>query len=313
VNSQMRPRQSVSLAEYSRCLSDSGIAVYPGSPGTVWVGYFKGSATRLPTHCMKVPTPFELREIFSHNCYVAAYIIPPDERHPPNKWLYVADSTTYDPEKLSRYVRRNIRRAQKSLRFSELSWDELRTHGELPFCETRTRLGHPDRMSEHFQRHVASFSRNPAHFAIGAWLENRLVAFATFVAVDDWVEWLGMFSTDADRPNHPSDGMYHYILNRFLFEEKQKVVCASVGSAVDTPGLHQFKLHNGFQGIPVHRTFSSPVWIRPLLNPVTLFAARTALRWNPKNRRLEKAVKALQEIVQPVPLLADQGEDTNEV
>jgi hypothetical protein len=49
-----------------------------------------------------------------------------------------------------------------------------------------------------------------------------------------------------------------------------------------------------------------------LLNPVTLLAARMALRWNPKNRRLEKAVKALQEIIQPAPLLADQGEDTSQ-
>jgi hypothetical protein len=308
----MQRHQSPSLAEYSRSLSESGIPVYPGSLGTVWVGYFKGCVRRLPTHCTQVPTPSELREIFGHNCYAACYIILPDKRHPPNRCLYVADSATYNPEKLSHSARGNIRRAQSRLRFSELGWDEVCTHGEPCFCETRMRLGHPNQTCDDFQQYVSSNSRNPAHFAIGAWLENRLIAFSTLVGVDDWVQMIDMFSTDADRCNRPSDGMYHYILDRFLFQEKYRVVCNGADSPVAFPSLHRFKLNTGFQGIPVHHVFSSPVWARPLLNPITLLAARIALHWNPKSRRLERLVEALQEILRPTSLPADQGKDAND-
>jgi hypothetical protein len=293
------------LAQYSQWLGESGTPVFPGSQGTVWVDYVKGSVVRLPTHATNVPTQSELRNIFSHNYFAAGYIIEPDAHHPANRWLYLADRT-YDFKELSGSTRSDTRRAQRHLRFADLSWDEIRQHGEAAFCQTNARHDEPATTHEAFLHYVDTFSRNPAHHAVGAWLEDSLAAFFTIALVDDWAEMKSLFVTDLSRTYHPSEGLYHYAFDRYVIHEAFQFVSGGLGGGLrEGQGLHPFKVKVGFKAIPVHNMIATPRWVHPLLNPMTLFAAKAALRLNPRNRRLRAVVRILGDLVQPRALSTD--------
>lgn len=294
----MKERATPTLAQYVQCLSEAGIPTYPGTPGTAWTAYLQGSVLRLPTHCTTIPAASEVRSLFHRNKFLVSYLIQPDDQHPANYYLYITDDTTYGQEKLTKAARRDIRLAQRYLQFGELSWNELRVHGTQAFCQTRKRLRLPDDTPEAFNSYILGFEGNPAHLVLGAWLEQHLIAFSVVVCVDKWVEVKSMFSTDAERSYCPSDGMYAYIMNRFLFEEGFKVICNGILSTDEvTGGLHQFKLKTGFQAIPVHREYIVPIWAKPLINRVTLLVGKTVLHLRPSEQRLRKLIKVLEQMV----------------
>jgi hypothetical protein len=305
----MRNYPSPTLAEYVQWLSETGTRVFLGSERMAWIEEgTKGVVARLPSHCTDVPTRSELNAVFSHNCFAAQYLIEPDGHHPANRWLYLADKT-YDIQNLGRFARRDIRRAQRDLRITDLSWDEVRQHGEAAYCQTNARHDLPETTRDAFLDYVGIFAHNPAHHALGIWFGDRLIAFSTYILVDDWVDAVGLFLTDADRTQNPSAGLYHYYVERFIFNDSCRVVCVGLGGMIEDrrPGLHRFKLKTGYRIIPVHRAFSTPAWMRPLLNPATLFCAKAVLNVSPGNTRLRRAVRTLDEILHPRPLPA-QGE-----
>jgi hypothetical protein len=308
----MQQHQSPSMAQYSQWLSESGISVLPGSQGTAWKEIGTGSVMRLPMHATNVPTSAELRNIFSHNYFIARYLIEPDERHPATRWLYIADRD-YDVQKLGRSARGSIRHAQRCLRFTDLSWDELRQHGEPAYCQTNARHKQPEITPEAFHHYVDTMSQNAAHHALGAWLGDRLIAFSLICTVDDWVEGIGRCSTDADRNCRPNEGLYHYIMERFLVQGSCRVYSVGVGNTGEQPGLHPFKLKVGFKAIPVHDAVGTPVWARPLLNPIVLSTAKAVLRLRPHNRLLFRTVRTLDQIVHPPLLPADQAKEVDEI
>jgi hypothetical protein len=135
-----------------------------------------------------------------------------------------------------------------------------------------------------------------------------LIAFATIIVVDDWIEGAGLYFTDADRNHEPSAGLYHYIVDRFIFNDSYRVICVGLGGMPEDrrPGLHRFKLSTGYRVIPVHRAFATPLWMRPLLNPITLVCAKAMLEIRPGNARLRRAVRTLDEILHPRPLPTQQ-------
>jgi hypothetical protein len=227
---------------------------------------------------------------------VMNFLLEPDERHPANAWHYVCQDRTYALDKLVGEVRRHVRRAQGSLRIEPLEWEVLLKHGFRAYSDTRERLGLSDGSFAQFRQRFNSFSSYPGHYTVGAWSGETLAAFVTLIVVDDWVVMEGSFSATAELAQRPNNGLAHYVLDHFLVKRNFRTVSfgtSSIQESSQESGLHSYKIRIGFEAKPIHRAFVLHPLLRPLANPVTLWTMKAALRLNPGNRQLLKAIGAI--------------------
>lgn len=291
--------------EYVSALARNGTKVLPGARGTFWVQYECYAMMRGPTFDLTPPSREELQRVLRRGrTALATYLILPDESHPANAWLYVCRNKSYCLEKLGVSARRDARRADRSLRIEFLDWQTVMAHGFTAFSETRSRVGLSDGTVAQFDNRFSRFSRNPFHYAVGAWRNDALVAFMSLVVVDDWVEIEGSFSTDGTRACCPNDGLAHFVLNHFLVERQFNTVSYGLSSIQDTPhidGLHAYKKKVGFEPQPVHRAFILHPLLRPFANPLTLRGAYAVSRVLSQNRLMKKASGVLEALAETSP------------
>lgn len=299
--------QPISLEEYVDERRRQGKPAWPGaSPGQYWTSAQPLTLARLPKFELAPPSPGEIRQLFTrHRAALVSYVTEPDATHPANTWLYVCRNRAYEAATLDEPTRRNIRRAERELRFELLDWPVLRQHGLAAFRDSRLRNGLSDGTEAYYARRFEEFCRSRAHHVLGAWKGETLVAFMTMVTVDDWVEISGFSRTDT-LSLRPNNGLIHRILTHFLRERGASLVTYGLSSVQDesrAEGLHQFKLKTGFEALPVHRAFVVHPLLRPLANRGTLALARLVLRRAPANPRLKKMVGALGRMVGDGPAL----------
>jgi hypothetical protein len=307
--SQPPELNSLSISDYACELFRTGTRILAGVPGTYWTRYESGAMVRIPTFHVASPDSDEVQRIlWQGRVPVVSYLLSPDDRHPANAWLYICRDSSYRLEKLSKPARRDIRRAQRNLRFEPLDWPTLLANGLEAYRDTRTRVGLSDGSWTDFQDRFETFSRNPAHHAFGAWKENLLAAFMTIVVVDDWVEIQGSFSTNAHLPLCPNDGLVNYVLDHFLVRRGFQLVSyglSSIQRDSDTAGLHSYKKKVGFESQPVHRVFTFHPLIRPFVNRFTLWSINTTLLLAPGARRLKKASGIFTHMLNQTPILKE--------
>lgn len=295
--------KSLSLTQYATELSKNGVKTLAGSLETLWIGHESRSLIRFPTFALNAPTQGEIRSALKKGkAPVVSYIIEPDIHHPANTWLYICRDTAYTIEKLTKNARRDIRKAHRTLRLAELTWETLLEHGASAFCDTRTRVGLSDGDNNGFRAHFMQFARNPAHRVIGAWKNDTLIAFISLVVVEGWVEIQGSFSASADRDNCPANGLCDHVLDRFLVQERFCAVSyglSSIQQHMNEPGLHYFKQKAGFVAQPVHRVFVLHPLLRPFANNLSLAILNICLRLRPGNRSLKKTAGMLAALTQP--------------
>lgn len=294
-------RKPLSIAEYVTELAKNGTPVMPGTSGAFWVGGEPGALMRIPTFCSASPALGEVRKVlWRGKAAVISFVIDPDKQNPPNAWLYICRDGSYSLHKLSKEARRDIRRAQRSLRIEPVDWPTLLNQGFLAYSDTRSRAGLSDGTYRHFRGRFERFSNNPGHYVIGAWREDALLAFMTLIVVDDWVAIEGCFSTSAHRDLCPNNGLAHYVLDYFLVQRGFRTVTYGISSIQkdsSESGLHFYKRKVGFEAHPVRRAFMLHPFLRPLANRITLWTMNSALRFRPADRRLLKAVGVLSSLL----------------
>ena len=285
-----------------------------GAPGTFWVQYESFAMMRIPDFALDLPSPGELERVLrkGHSA-VATYLRPPDASHPPNAWMYVCRDRGYRVENLTVAGRRDARRARRSLQFDFLDWHGILEKGFPAYRESRQRVGLSDGTWQHFESRIDTFSRNPSHCAVGAWMNDRLVAFMALIVVDDWVAIEGSFSTDGHRALCPNDGLASFVLHHFLRERGFTTVTYGLSSVQElnqSGGLHAYKKKVGFEAQPVHRVFAVHPLVQPLINHLTLGGANLIKQLFPRNRLLKKASGMLASLLMKngSPVIANAGE-----
>jgi hypothetical protein len=284
--------QFMSITEYAADRARTGFRIFPGGPGTFWIGFGFGAMMRIPIFHLVPPASDELQQVLWHGpATIASYLMEPDERHPANTWLYLCTDQTYALEKLAPAMRRNVRRGLRELRIASLTYDQLLAHGAQAFCDTRRRVGLRDGTLEEFQQRFTT-RRLPEVAILGAWKDNQLAGFLSITQVDDWADITGNFSMDDLREYRPSDTLVYSALSHYLVERKCRLVTytmSSIEADSNAEGLHRYKKKVGFEARPVHRAFVPHPLLRPLANRLTLWGVNTALRFMPADLRLKKA------------------------
>src|SRR5712692_9245194 len=132
----------LSVADYAADLAGSGVRILPGGPGTFWAGFASGTMMRRPAFHLAPPTSHEVRQVlWRGRAAIASYLLEPDERHPPNAWLYICTDQAYALEKLAPTMRRNVHRGLKELAITLLTAEQVLAHGCQAYCDTQHRIG----------------------------------------------------------------------------------------------------------------------------------------------------------------------------
>jgi hypothetical protein len=287
------PRESISITAYAAELARLGEPVLAGSDGTLWVRHDAGAMMRVPRFHIDPPAAREVADVLWRGRVAAAqYLLPPNAQHSANAYLYLCTDPSYELEKLSPPMRRNVRRGLRHLRIEALTGNDLLTAGQQAFFDTRRRIGLSDWTPEEFRRRFGWRSRCAGHSFLGAWRGNQLAAFLSTIEIDDWIEIESCYSMNALLPFRPNDTLMYSALFHYLRERRRRVVCyglSSIQAENNADGLYAFKLKVGFEAQPVHRAFVLHPLLRPLANRVTLRGMNAALWFWPRGRVLKKA------------------------
>lgn len=285
--------KSVSLGQYAAELARHGIPVLPGTGKTLWVRHDAGAMMRVPRFHLGPLASVEALEVpWRGRVAAASYLVPTDNLHPANSYVYVCTDRDYALDKLPVAMRRNVRRGLKELRVAPLTPNELLTSGAQAFFDTRCRVGLSDGTAEEFNRRFSWRSRCPGHTFLGAWRGDQLAAFLSMIEVDDWMEIESCYSMNALLSFRPNDTLMYSALFHYLHERQCSVVCyglSSIQAENNAAGLYAFKMKVGFEAQPVHRVFALHPLLRPFANRLTLRGMNTALRFWPRGRVLKKA------------------------
>jgi hypothetical protein len=288
--------ESISLSEYALELPKSGVRVFSGEQGTFWISHERLALLRIPVFSLCHPGAREIRRIlWSAPAVVASYLVEPDKEHPANASLYICRDTEYSLDKLSSSTRRNVRRGLQELKIIPATLDEVQSDGFEAFSDTRRRAGLTDATLEAFRGGFAARGRVPGHIFLGAWLDNRLVAYLSITEVEDWAE-IGSYSSDSYLNRRPNETLIYSALRHYLTERHFRLVSfglSSLQNDSDTVGLHRFKTKIGFQAEPVHRAFALNPLVRPFVNSATLWGVNKTLQFAPGSRPLRKAAGML--------------------
>jgi hypothetical protein len=286
-------RQFISIDEYASGLARAGIPVLPGSEGTIWMRHDTGVMMRVPRFHLVAPRATEARQVTVRaRAAVSSYLQEPDALRPPNGCLYVCADRAYGLERLSSAMRRNVRRGNKELKIAWLARNELFTHGERAYCDTRQRVGVADGNKDEFVKRFRWRTRCPGHVFLGAWRHDQLAAFVSLIEVDDWVEIESCYSRDDLLEFRPNDTLMYAVLAYYLRETHCRLVCyglSSIQAENNASGLYAFKKKVGFDAPLVHRTFEIHALLRPFVNRLSVGILNVTLKLWPRARCLKKA------------------------
>ncbi|MCE7949273.1 MAG: hypothetical protein DYG88_17780 [Chloroflexi bacterium CFX4] len=244
--------------------------VLAGAEGTFWVRYERWAMLRLPVFALNAPSAAEVRRVLRGTC-IANYLQTPDEAHPANTVVYLCHNKHYSLEALPSAMRRNVRRGLAQLTIAPLSAQEVMQQGYAAYADTRQRVGLDDYDRQSFEQRFTQRAQSPANTYLGAWHQEKLIAFLSITEVEDWVEFESLFSCTADLVHRPNDTLLYSALRHYLVESPRRVVSYGIRSvqSQSEAGLHQFKLKVGFEALPVHRAFCVHPLLRPFINPFT--------------------------------------------
>jgi hypothetical protein len=286
------PTRSLSLTEYAADLAACGTQVFGRTNADFWIRYESWAIMRVPTFVTGQPARSAVsRLLWPARALVATYLLEPDPRHPANAWLYVCSDREYSVDKLASAVRRNLRRGSRELRVEPVSTERLLANGFQAFSDTRGRVGVSDGTREVFTSRFEPRGNSRGHVFLGAWHDQKLVAFLSITAVEDWAEIEGCFSSNAALGLRPNDTLMIAALTDYLVTRRCTLVSyglSSIQAVSNAAGLHEFKTKVGFEAKPVHRAFVVHPLLRPLVNGGTQRAVAAMLALTPGNRMLKK-------------------------
>ena len=294
--SDVDTNSSITAQQYVDALRRQGKRAFLAGDRVLWQYSEWAALERQPLFCFDIPSTREIRALLWHTrSVVASYVLPADDAHPGNSWLYLCENRDYRLEDLASAARRDARRALRAFRYEFIDAATLLAHGARAFCDTRTRVGLSDGTLQVFQDYIGMLSLNPACKFVGAWCGERLAAYLWMSLVDDWAA-IAAYAANEDLRSCPNNGLIHFALDYCLTQGRCSLVTYGLTSIQEvnrTVTLDYFKKKVGFEARPVYRAFVYHPLLRPLVNPLTYWILRRCSRLFPHSPTLRKAAGLL--------------------
>ena len=167
--------------------------------------------------------------------------------------LYVYQKRPYDLHALHRNFRAKVRQGLDSCHVHRIEESDLLNQGLQLNLETMKRQGRFDPEfgdPKQWKRFVDAVYQCPEIAPIGAFLDNRLLAYAITCQEDGWLHVLHMMSRTDERAHCPNHALTFVIAQEINTNRAIEAVCLGFKSLLDNEGLHEYKRRLGFEMRP---------------------------------------------------------------
>jgi len=236
--------------------------------------------------------------LLKHRLAVARYSSSGDQQGKVG-YLYVCEDKSYDPVKLSKRARRQIRKGLANCSVREIDFDYLHAHG-MPLNLDSTRRHERDNplytQPERWAQFCDAGRCVEGARVWGALVEGQLAAYVVGFIVGDWADLLVMASRTDMWPLYPNHALIYSVTRELLSESGINHVGMGHSSLLDKPGIDLFKNRMGF--VPHEVNFAAVVhpWLRPVLLSRLGQSMLMAMRRRAPEREILHRVAAVLEI-----------------
>jgi hypothetical protein len=181
----------------------------------------------------------------------------------------ISDSTNYETVIIKAKMRNQIKRALKSVRVCQVdNLDDLLDDGYQIYMDWVNRTN--DNMTKQhdvqtYRNWITRVFHHPYVLILGAYYENRLIAFSTSYAVDGIAEGSRMYSINAYQNLYPSTALTYAMIK--ISQNNAGIKRIMNGLRSHKASLEKFKAKLGFS----HVSYPAYVYIRPII--------RSVVRW----------------------------------
>ena len=270
ITSVTAPSRGGTLADLVRHLEAAGEPCALDEGGRqAWIQSPRHVLTRFPLECFDPVGPGAVAGLLRRrSVWFVNYLQAPAAADAANCFDYVCRDAGYGLERLGAKVRRDVRRGLRSFVVRLCTWEEWAGKGFAAFADTERRHGNGVATDPEFQALAARWRATPFLEIWGAWQGDDLVAWMTFLKVDDWaLVDLARSRTEALR-SCPNNAVLYAATWTLLGGEGRRYVSYGTSSlqvGTDEASLHAYKLNMGYEAIPVTRVFACRPAYRPIL------------------------------------------------
>lgn len=259
--------------------------------GVLWYSVPGRIFMSLPYQLMPEPQPTQIRALL-HRGRGLGVRYPSVRRPGLPSGLYVRREKPYDLISVKQKLRSQIRRGLENCEVRRATLDELLSQGRQLNLDTMERQGRYDAEfgdSSQWNRMVRAMEQCPEITPWGAFIGDRLAAYAIVCREDRWLHILHRMSRVSDlelRPNHALD---FTLARMFAADDELEAICVGFMGLVVGPGLHEYKIGMGYEAEPENSVLELHPAAAPLLTSAAFVGGLKSMRRAaPKNQLLER-------------------------
>ena len=211
--------------------------------------------------------------------------------------LYVCRQRDYDFDSVKRQFRAHVRRGLATCEVRRVREQELLRQGHPLNLQTMERQGRYDPEFgdlDRWERFVHAIGQCPEIVPMGAFSNDRLLAYAITCREDGWFHVLHQMSRSDALDQHPNHTLTFALTREIATNPEIEAVCLGYKALLDQDGLHQYKKRFGYEMIEQN----SVIQLRPaaaalLSNRYSIHAVQALRRRRPLDQTLEMAASVM--------------------
>jgi hypothetical protein len=207
--------------------------------------------------------------------------------------LYMRRKSPYSMASVDRKAKNRLKRSLERCTVRPVEKDELLRQGLQLNLGTMKRQGRF--LREFGEEHLWARFVNAVYDSLGitvtgSFLDGALAAYIVALNEDRWTHLLCQFSArDLLDECYPNNALTFQVTKAAMENSDVDAISYGVAGLVKNEGLHRYKLHHGYEFIPLGYAFvMHPVWGGLLANLVSAWGLHTVRRLYPRVQLLER-------------------------
>lgn len=247
--------------------------------GLWWFNTSRGVYTCFPFHRDVDAAEVALPAVLGRDGLVARFGCP--EHQGVASFRILCDDPDYDFPGLRSRTRTQVRRGLESCRIEQVEFADLAQHAIPLNADTLVRQGRrvPANLESYWKQYFAEAARTEGAETWAAFVDGNMAAYLISFMIEDVSSLLILRSSLEHLKTFPNNALlFSFLKQRMQSPECRQVVYGYESIQEGLGSLDQFKTGMGFRLAPVGQRIELAPWVRPLVNRVTLPAAKRILK-----------------------------------
>ncbi|GAB4491589.1 MAG: hypothetical protein Fur0016_23370 [Anaerolineales bacterium] len=254
---------------------------------TYWVSAGMGTYQAVPYHAVISPSEEELQTLFrEHRATALRYSTPLSAAEGMLSYHIVYEGKNYPPKKLPHKAKKGLAIAV----VEPISLSQMATEGWQLRRDTLERQGRLGAEKQSWWKALCLTGQDiPGLEAWGAMVDGRLAAALLGMQCDDTFSIFFQQSHSDFLRLGVNNALTYVVTTKILERPEINRIFYGLHSLDAPPSVDEYKIHMGYFPKPVRQCIVFSPFLRPLVNPLSHAALKTALRLIPSSYVLAKA------------------------